>query len=282
MKKMLYRLLGDRYTQFAYAYRNMLTYTYSVLHPYRYDAKRYEGTFLENEPLYPWTDNFEDKVPRVIYVFWTGDNPITPNRVAGIDSLRRVSGVEVKLITPKELPSYIKPDDPLPEAFQYLSLNHKSDYLRSYFMYHYGGGYGDIKTYFKSWTSAFRQLDASDAYAIGYKEVGFYGAANHDIEQRSLKEDLMRYWHILIGNGAFICKSHTQLAAEWHSEARRRLDLWSTDLKKHPAMDYFGTNEDYPIPWGSMQGEIFHPLCLKYHHKLLSDNALKPSFKNYR
>lgn len=282
MKQWLFELLGDKYTRLAMHYRQAQTYLYSVLHPYHYDAERYAGTFLEDRSEFGYSEELVKHIDRVIYIFWTGDNEITPNRMEGIRSLKEVSGVEVKLITPQKLPEYIKENDPLPEAYQYLSLNHRSDYLRSYFMHHYGGGYADIKAYYKSWVPAFEKLEQSDAYVMGYPEVGFWGAAQHSIENVNMKKDLWNHWRYLIGNGAFICRPNTKMTAEWHSTVRNRLLAYSELLREHPATDIFGRNHDYPIPWGGMQGEIFHPFCLKYHDRLLKDKALMPSFENYR
>lgn len=282
MKQYLHKLLGKKYTWMAMHYRQAQTYCYSVIHPFHYDANRYEGLFLERPCEFAYSDDVEGPVPHVIYIFWTGDNEITPNRLEGIKSLEKVSGVEVKLITPKILHEYIKEDDPLPEAYQYLSFVHRADYLRSYFMYYYGGGYADIKTYFKSWLPAFEKFEQSDAYVMGYPEVGFEGAANHDLPEGNLKSDLHYHWRYLIGNGSYICRPHTRFTAEWHSEAKRRLLRLTDDLRKHPATDPFGCNSDYPVSWSGLLGSIFHPLCLKYHDRLLKDKALQPSFKNYR
>lgn len=279
---MFHKVLGKKYTWLAMHYRQVQTYWFSVLHPYHYDTKRYGETFLEEPSEFEYSDELVKHVDRVIYIFWTGDNEITSNRLEGIKSLEKVSGVEVRLITPKSLPDYVKEEDPIPEAYHNLSLNHRSDYLRSYFMYHYGGGYADIKTYYKSWVPAFEKLDNSDAYVIGYPEVGFWGAAQHDITNHNLKKDLWNHWRYLVGNGAFICRSHSKMVAEWHTIVKQRLLSYSEQLREHPAQDFFGKNADYPIPWAGMQGEIFHPLCLKYHDRLLKDKALMPSFKNYR
>ncbi len=282
MKQFLYRLFGKKYTCLAIQYRQAQTYGYSLIHPYHYDANRYKETFLEEPCKFEYSDELVKHVDSVIYVFWTGDNEITPNRLEGIKSLEKVSGVEVKLITPKNLRDYIKEDDPLPEAYQYLSFVHRADYLRSYFMYHYGGGYADIKTYYKSWIPAFEKLEESDAFVIGYPEVGFWGAANQDMESGFLKEDLKNYWRYLIGNGSYICRPHTKFSAEWHAEAKRRLVELTNVLRDHPAADPFGRNADYPVKWSGLLGSIFHPLCLKYHDRLLKDKALMPSFENYR
>lgn len=281
IKKILYRLLGPAYTWAAYRYRQMITYIYSLTHPYRYDENRYTDTFLKHSSNI--VEIGTTPVPRVIYIFWTGDNEITPNRLKGIESLKRVCGVEVRLITPHNLHEYIKPEDPLPEAFKYLSLNHKSDYLRSYFMHHYGGGYADIKTYYHSWIHAFDALDSSNsAYVIGYPELGWWGAACQDITNSALRHDMTYNWRHLIGNGAFICRPYTPMTEEWHGEAKRRLLSLTDALHQHPAVLPFGKNEDYPLKWAAMQGAIFHPLCLKYNGHLLKDKALMPSFKNYR
>ncbi len=282
IKKIAFKLFGRRYSQIAMNYRNMQTYCYSLLHPYHYTTERYVGSFLEEPCFFPFSDEFNKPIDRVIYIFWTGDNEITPNRLKSIKSLEKVCGVEGKLITPKNLHDYIKEEDPIPEAYQYLSLNHRSDYLRSYFMYHYGGGYADIKTYFKSWIPAFEKLEQSDAYVMGYPEVGFEGAANQGLPKDNLYYDLHNHWRYLIGNGAFICRPHTKMAAEWHTVIRNKLIAYTDQLKEHPARDFFGKNEDYPIPWAGMQGNIFHPFCLKYHDRLLKDKALMPSFENYR
>lgn len=282
MKQQLYKLLGKRYTWLAMHYRQAQTYCYSLSHPYHYDAKHYEGTFLEEPCEFDYSDELTRHLNRVIYIFWTGDNEITPNRLEGIKSLEKVSGVDVKLITPKNLNKYIKEEDPLPEAYQYLSYVHRADYLRSYFMYHHGGGYADIKTYYKIWIPAFEKFEQSDAYVMGYPEVGFWGAAQNDVENLNLKRDLRTHWRYLVGNGAYICRPHTRFTAEWHAEAQKRLLSLTDILREHPAQDPFGRNLDYPVRWSELLGNIFHPLCLKYHDRLLKDKALMPSFENYR
>lgn len=281
MKEFARKLLGNKYSWLAHEYNQIKTYLYSVIFPYHYNPSRYVDTFLVNEASEQSLS--KEPINRVIYIFWTGNNEITPNRLKGIESLKKVSGVKVQLITPKNLFNYIVEDDPLPEAFQYLSLVHKSDYLRSYFMHHYGGGYADIKTYFHSWVNAFDKLDASDtAYVLGCPEIGFFGAATYNVEEENLRSDLYWYWRYLIGNGAFICRPHTKFTEEWHNEVKKRLIDKTEILRKYPATDYFGKEANYPIPWAWLQGAVFHPLCLKYHKYLLKDKAIMPSLKNYR
>lgn len=282
MKRQLFKLLGKRYSWLAIRYRNAQTYCYSVLHPYHYDAERYAGSFLDNTCEFKYSNQLVRHIDRVIYIFWTGDNVITSNRLEAIRSLEKVSGVEVKLITSNNLFQYIKEDDPLPEVYQYLSYVHRADYLRTYFMHHYGGGYADIKPATDSWINAFKALENSEAYIIGYPEVGLGGVANNDIENAHLKQDLHNHWRYLIGNCAYICRPYTPFSTEWYAETKRRVLEYSKDLIDHPASNPFGTNSDYPIHWNYILGQVFHPLCLKYHDRLLKDNALIPSFENYR
>jgi hypothetical protein len=37
-------------------------------------------------------------VDKRIYCFWTGDNPITENRIIGLDSMKQNLGVEIDFI----------------------------------------------------------------------------------------------------------------------------------------------------------------------------------------
>ena len=282
IKTIAYSLLGDKYTWLALLRRNISTWTYAHTHPFHYVAGCFGDCFLDEASAYPYDEKALNMVDRVIYVFWTGNNEITPNRLRGIKSLENVCGVKVNLITPQNLPDYIVEDDPLPEAYQYLSFVHRSDFLRGYFMYHYGGGYADMKTYYKSWVPAFDKLDSSDAYAIGYPEVGWSGANHQQMENEALHRDLCNYWSLLIGNGAFICRPRTRFTAEWYTASRNYLISHTEELRSHPAQDAFGTNKDYPMSWECIQGSIFHPFCLKYHQHLLKDKALMPSFKDYR
>ena len=80
---------------------------------------------------------------RKIYCFWVGHNnqEMNENRKSGLASLFLNSKVEVILVDNDNLHSYILEDYPLHEGFEYLSDVHKADYLRTYFMYHHGGGY---------------------------------------------------------------------------------------------------------------------------------------------
>ena len=79
--------------------------------------------------------NVNCQVEKVIYCFWTGDNPLTENRKNGLNSLVEKSKIKVVLITPDNLGNYILPDFPLhpcrqPEA-QPRYANRYSRYRQS-------------------------------------------------------------------------------------------------------------------------------------------------------
>ena len=41
---------------------------------------------------------FNNKVNKIIYCFWTGSNPITKNRLEGIETLKKFTEVNIHLI----------------------------------------------------------------------------------------------------------------------------------------------------------------------------------------
>ena len=236
----------------------------------------YKDCFVSQTPLI--LHKSLDKAQEVIYIFWTGNNDITENRQAAIDSLVQNSGIEIKLIKPSNLNQYIKKDFPLHPAYEYLSLVHKSDYLRCYFMYHYGGGYSDIKGCTGNWKESFDKLNNSDYYVLGYKEIGAGAIATTNT---SIDANLHRYYFKNIGVCAFIHKPNSPIAKEWFDELNSVLDSYYSYLKEHPG-NTNGDNAGYPIPWNRILSQILHPILLKYSSKILIDDRVKPIFKNYR
>jgi hypothetical protein len=182
-----------------------------------------------------------------------------------MEQLQIKSECNVILITPDTLNNYILPDHPLHPAYQYLSEVHKSDYLRTYFMNFFGGGYSDIKYTTGSWNKSFEDLyNATDKWMIGYKEVK--GGVAYP--------PLANEYNLLIGNGAYICKPNTPLTNTWYNEMIKLLDEKLDSLKQNPAnhpRDYSGCNgSKYPIEWNEMLGRIFHRVSYNYKDKLLN------------
>ena len=72
-----------------------------------------------------------DQINRQVYVFWTGNNPLTGKRKKCLESIKKNIGVPVTLITPDNLDEYILSHSPIHKSYKYLSGTHKSDYLRT-------------------------------------------------------------------------------------------------------------------------------------------------------
>lgn len=246
------------------------------IQPYYFRTGRYKNSFLnQKNELQEGTKN---KVESIIYCFWTGNNAMSENRKEAFEELKKNCGVELRLITPQNLEDYILPDFPLHKAYPYLSNVHKSDYLRCYFMHHYGGGYTDIKAHSNSWEETFQLFNKNDSWAIGYREVSKGMTAQLP---GILGIDIRENYSLLIGNGAYIFCPKTKFTFDWYTELHSRLDNFYENLKQNPG-NIMGDNEGYPIKWTEILGEILHPLCLKYHKKLLHSEILLPDFSNYR
>lgn len=197
-----------------------------------------------------------------IFVFWTDNNEMTQNRLSSIQQLKSTSECEVILIDKNNLSNYLVDEHPLHPSYQYLSAVHRADYLRTYFMHFYGGGYSDIKKTRGSWKKAFEKLYNSDTWIIGYKEI--YGGNAPTVD--------VKLCNILIGNGSYICKKNTLLTTEWYSKMLKVLDTKLHELKMYPAKhprDAQSKNSKYPIGWTEILGNIFHPLIIKYNNKVL-------------
>ncbi|WP_245636539.1 hypothetical protein [Eikenella longinqua] len=250
----------------------------TTINPYTYEQGKYTDSFLSNFPKRELITIRFESIPRVIYSFWTGDNPMSPARSQHFQLLKKNADIEVALITPQNLSDFILPAYPLHPAFPYLSLVHKSDYLRCYFMHHYGGGYSDVKATKHSWENCFHRLENSNAYFLGYPEV-----KKEDLTLIGgiLGNDMKSCFSRIAGNGAYIFKKQTPFTQEWYTELHRRMDNYTEQLIKHPG-NILGDNYGYPIPWFNILGDIFHPLCLKYHERILLDSKIRPCTHNYR
>jgi hypothetical protein len=222
-------------------------------------------------------DKNKNLIEHNIFCFWTGDNKMSFNRLESLENLKKVSECNVILVTKSEIPKYILKEEPLHPAFEYLSETHKADYLRTYFMHFYGGGYSDIKKTTGSWKNAFDNLlKSDDIWMVGYKEV------NGGVAYQPLAKE----WKKLIGNGAYICKPQTPLTKEWYLEMIRLLDSKLELLRKNPAKNPQDSADNksvskYPIEWNEMLGRIFHRVSYKYKEKLSQELPIS-IFKDYR
>jgi hypothetical protein len=259
------------------AYIEIYKFYTLYINPYQYKKEPYLDSFISKEDK---AINISlDNAKEVIYIFWTGTNEIPGNRRKGIQSLKDRAGVEIVVVTPNNLNDYILEDYPLHSAYQYLSYVHRADYLRCYFMLHRGGGYADIKPCLVAWKKYFVQINNNPKiWSLGVREKYSGGVPNID---GRIGEDIKKYHNILIGNGAYIFKPNSPIAKEWMQELHCRLDMLKHELIKCPG-DAFGENKGYPIEWSFILAQIFHPLILKYHEKVIRLDLELFSIEDYR
>ncbi len=196
---------------------------------------------------------------RRLFCVWFGD-PMSPQRQACFDSLRAKSGVELVLVTDANLEAYV-PKDAIHPAFKYLSANHKSDYTRSYLMYHYGCGYSDIKQCHDDWNPWFDALEQSDKWCMGFTESPG-GPAVCELDE---------HCQDLIGAGHFIFKPRTELAQMWYRHMLQKMDEKQTLLERYPAvaLRHQPSSYPYPLEWAELMSCIFHPIVYQYRDKVL-------------
>lgn len=210
-----------------------------------------------------------------IYAFWTGNNEMSQDRMTCLRSIEKESESDLHLVTPENLGEYLISEYPLHPAYRYLSLTHKADYLRCYFMHHHGGGYSDIKKTSSSWSRAFEDLYSNDiAYVNGYPELNADCVA---MVGGSLYQALRDNYRKVVGCSAFICKPNTPFTLDWFNAVNSILDALMPYLIESPAvhpqekfgMIINGVPSRYPLRWTEILGNIFHPLCLKYSGHLI-------------
>lgn len=200
-------------------------------------------------------------LPRIVYCIWSGSNEMSDSRKRSLKQMRETMGVEVVLVTKDMIPNYILKDHPLHDAYQYLSETHKSDYLRTYFMHFYGGGYSDIKLTTGSWLPVFDELAASDKWMSGFKEIPGGVAYPPYVDK----------WPIMIGSSAFICKPNTPLTKKWYETTLTYLDEHLETLKAHPAtfpQDNNSSGSGYPFPTNVI-GYNLHKVSYDYLDHIL-------------
>lgn len=205
---------------------------------------------------------------RVLFCFWTGSEEMSSARSRALEILQKASGVNVVLVTQDNLHDWLVPNDPLHAAYPFLSSTHKSDYLRSYFMLHYGGGYADIKPLAFSWQNAFRYLEQTEYDFVGAPEQ----RPEHVVGTAEMQANFSRFE----SNCAFIFRPGNSFAREWRMRVHAVLDAKLHDLTRHsghyhPRAIKRGVHgprwrlwqmipRGYPLEWNEIMGRIFHKL----------------------
>lgn len=228
-------------------------------------------------------------IPQHIFCIWSGENEMSDNRKKCLTLISDSSGVPVQLISPKNLNSWIKPEFPLHQTYDLLSLTHKADYLRAYLMHHYGGGYTDIKATVFNWISYFQLLEQYQRmFFIGYKEPDPAFIATDDPEIRNNFFQLCGVCH-------FIFRPNTIFTQTWLDTVHSILDSKQDLLRKYPGSyhpravtggvhgeDDIFKDSQYPLSWNEILGKILHKLMYKYTSRYMSLMPIPNLFNAYR
>ncbi len=216
---------------------------------------------------------------RIIWCFWLGDKQMSFFRRLSFSILKLFSGAKVILLTDKSLKEYELKNDPFHKSYYLLSATQKSDYLRCYFMYHYGGGYSDIKGFYFNWKPYFKMLENSDKDFVGTAEGSSADIASNKVEVRNAYKNLA-------SNGFYIHKAKSFFAKEWKRKVDNLLDKVYPQLKKqdglyHPRAIKGGIHnpikeellkkfpKHYPLRWAEINGEILHQLEFENQDRFL-------------
>lgn len=221
-----------------------------------------------------------NKVPFVVWCYWEG-KPMNSNRLNSFELLKQNIGVHIQLVTPENLSEFVLADFPLHDAYMYLSVVHRSDYIRAYLLHHYGGGWHDVKATEVSFENCWEEFSNSDIWLIGRPELP-NGAAPVFLENG---ESISMYWDKLITVPAWIGIKQTAFSKELLEGIEQILDENYELLRRYPAKHARekytkpknllhrtllfikktaeGRNPNYPLEW-TLFGNVFHPLVLKY------------------
>lgn len=252
---------------------------YAAVRKPRFDGSRYplDFTALENAGL---PVDLQQDVPRQIFCIWAGDEEMTENRKACLESMQTVNeGIPVIMVTPENLDEWIVPEYPLHPAYPYLSTVHRADYLKSYLLHFHGGGCSDIKKHHWHWGSIFDQMNADpEVWVTGYRLPRSREATDFPGE---LCRDIRRNYSRLVGYGAMMARAQSPLTAEWLAEVNRRLDYHQSLLQKFPG-NTLGDNPGYPVAWTRIGSQVFEPLCFKYLDHVRINPRIKPQLWGHR
>ncbi|APF40412.1 hypothetical protein BHE16_04605 [Neomicrococcus aestuarii] len=220
------------------------------------------------------TDEHPAPAPQRIFVLWTGDNEMSDNRKRSLDHLTENFSAEVTLVTPSNLNEWVVSTHPLHPAYEKLSLIHRSDYLRAYLAYHHGGGYVDLKSIRGDLGQLIGRINSNPAlWGGGMRELGSHNVGEALGGSLPKEQRVNHSRHLWASCYAFRPKN--RFTGEWLSEVERRLSYFEPLLTQNPPMDPFGASKGYPVPWFSILGNIFGPLCLKYQGHLTIDESLQ-------
>ena len=223
---------------------------------------------------------YVQNVPIVIYLVWFG-NTISNNRLSALLSI--INNIEIPyiIITNKNYLNYEKENFPIHKNFTYLAVNHKSDYMRAYLLFHYGGLYHDIK-YRKSkiYKNEWGVFNNYNIWIKSRKEK-YKHWIGYNIEDNNTKW-IQDYYNILGTMCLVICRPYTEYLFELNNYITKKLDKHSNLLEKFPAksqqvyyrntpFELIKDSNVYPLRWLELMGEKFHLLMYKFKNHINLD-----------
>ncbi|GGH62565.1 capsular polysaccharide synthesis protein [Rothia aerolata] len=274
--------------------KNELYSKWPKIKPYYYDKSRYQmqigevtipssSTFLVNNLLFETPEiPPAEKAPQRIFAIWFG-NEMNENRKKGLETIKKANpNLDFILVTEENLADWTTSAHPLHPAFKNLSAVHKSDYLRTYLMHHYGGVYTDIKALTVHWEPLISELNSdSNLYAVGPAETTFQNVSKSPGNGK-LGSDQERYFQQTLYPACYACKPNSPFTQAHLDEIERRLSYFEKLLEKNPAEQPWGLNSNYPIAWNALHGQIFSPLNLKYHKNIKAIPGMVNNFGAHR
>lgn len=132
---------------------------------------------------------------------------------------------------------------------------------------HYGGGYHDIKWREKSWENEWDKFSNPSVWLIGRRELK-PDCIGYDPEKD--EKWVQQEFNKLITMGWVISKPYNECIQKLMNKINEKLDDKIEILKLKPAPNIRcgignGCNEnEYPLRWLELMGEISHPLLLDY------------------
>lgn len=221
-----------------------------------------------------------NNVPFVIWCYWEGD-AMEGNRLLSFQYLQQHISVPICLITPDNLNNFIKPNFPILESYQDLSIVHRSDYVRAYLMHHYGGGWHDIKATEQSYAEVWSIFEDENIWIVGRKETA-KGAAKVYTQNGDY---IPNFYKDLIAVPSWVARPNTKFSEEMLEGIESIINSNKEILQKYPAKHprekklpntnflkkvfniakflYQKRSLHYPLDW-TLFGNVFHPLILKY------------------
>lgn len=222
---------------------------------------------------------------KTVFQFWTGDNELTPKRIENLNNFIRVTEMRNILIDKNNLYQYEIPYRPIHKAYKYLTAVHKSDYLRPYFGYFYGGGYMDIKVCFGSWMQSWKDLIMSpDNVYMNSHPNPDRGCVPHH-----LGNEIQDSHATLPSVAIFLSKQYNPIMLDWLLETEKILDERYDDLVKnmHIAANPYEHRDAgslYPIEWNEIGSRILHRIVYEKYKSncILTMPFLHRNWESYR